>query len=112
MARAASIATRLPRVVLALGLVSGATALHYLGGQVFGVALVVWLGCAVGIGFLLRRWWALGLAAIPWPVGVGLGLVTGRYVFLGDFWQFVALISVLVGLGGIAFGLLLYRGSG
>jgi hypothetical protein len=65
MAHTAPTATRLPRVVLALGLVSAATALHYIGGQVFGVALVVWLVCAVGIGFLLRRWWALGLAAIP-----------------------------------------------
>ncbi len=100
MAHTASTATRLPRVVLALGLVSGVTALHYLGGQVFGVALVVGLGCA-----------ALALAAVPWPVGVGPGLDTGRYAFLGDFWQVVALISVLVGLGGIGFGLFLYRGS-
>lgn len=110
MAHAASVTTRLPRVVIALGLVSGATALHYIGGRVFGMALAVWLVCAVGIGFVLRRWWALALAAIPWPVGVGVGLATGRYAFLGEFWQLAALISMLVGLGGIGLGLLLYRG--
>ncbi|HEU4793568.1 MAG TPA: hypothetical protein VFS96_07910, partial [Nitrolancea sp.] len=45
------------------------------------------------------------LAIVPWLLGVGGGLVTGRYVYLGEFWQFIFLLSVGTGLIGISLGL-------
>jgi hypothetical protein len=95
---------RASRLVAVAVFVLSATILHYSGGPFFGVSLILWFLLALGIGLMLPRWWSFSLAAIPWPVGVGLGLVTGRYTFLGDFWQVVALTSVLVGLGGITIG--------
>ena len=51
--------------------------------------------------------WALLLAAISYPLGIGLGLLTGRYAYLGEFWEAIALVTVAVGLLGIAIGILL-----
>ena len=67
--------------------------------------LGVWFLLALGIGLLLARWQALLLAAIPWPLGIGVGLITGRYAFLGEGWQLPAFISLATGLLGIAAGL-------
>jgi hypothetical protein len=87
----------------ALLLVLAATMLHSIGGPLQG-GLVLWFAMALGIGLVLGRWWALLLAAIPWPLGVGVGLGTGRYAFLGEAWQGVAAVSMLTGLAGIALG--------
>ena len=87
-----------------------ATVLHALGEPLVGVALVLWLVLALGIGFALPRWWTFLLAAIPWPIGVGLALAIGRYAFLGDFWPLAALLSVLTGVCGIGYGWLVRRG--
>lgn len=87
--------------------VLGAAALHYIGDPVsFGTGL--WFLLAVGIGFALGRWWALLLAPIPWLLGVGGGLITGRYAYLGEFWQFIFLLSVGTGLIGISLGLAIH----
>jgi hypothetical protein len=59
---------------------------------------------ALGIGFALPHPWALPLAAAQWPAGIWLGLRTGRYAFLGEFWQLVWFTSSAVGLVGIALG--------
>ncbi len=81
-----------------------AAALHYIGDPVpYGIGL--WFLLAVGIGFLLGRWWALLFAPVPWLLGVGGGLVTGRYAYLGESWQFIFLLSAGTGLIGISLGL-------
>ena len=95
-------------LAIALVLLLGAAAAHYVGG-LFWVDVVLWFELAFAIGLVLARWWALLLAAVPWPVGVGLGLATGRILFLGESWQFAALISVEVGLIGIALGIVVRR---
>lgn len=107
--------TSAPRVVTTPGVVVPASllvasALHYIGGPFFGVSGVLWLLLAAGLGFVLPRWWTLLLAAIPWPAGVGFGLITGRYPFLGDLWQLGPLFSVLIGLIGIGYGWIARRG--
>ena len=87
--------------------VLGAAALHYIGGPVsLGVGL--WFLLAIGIGFVLGHWWALLLAIVPWLLGVGGGLVTGRYAYLGEFWQFIFLLSVGTGFIGISLGLAIH----
>ena len=96
------------RLTTALVLLLGAVTAHYTGGS-FWVGVVLWFALASAIGLVLGRWWALLLAAVPWPVGVGLGLATGRYLFLGEAWQFTALISVEAGLIGIALGVVVRR---
>ncbi len=96
------------RLAIALVLLLGAAAAHYIGGS-FWVGVALWFELAFAIGLVLARRWALLLAAVPWPVGVGLGLATGRYLFLGEAWQFAALISVGVGLIGIALGIVVRR---
>lgn len=90
-------------IIVAL-FILGAAALHYIGGLVsFGIGL--WFLLAVGIGFVLGRWWALLLAIVPWLLGVGGGLITGRYAYLGESWQFIFLLSTGTGLIGISLGL-------
>lgn len=97
-----------PRVLIALGLVLIAAGQIYIGTSVWP-SMAVWFALAVGIGLVLARWWALLLAAIPYPVGIGAGLITGRYAFLGEAWEAIALTTVVVGLAGIAIGILLAR---
>ena len=96
------------RVLAALGLVIIASAGHYLGPSIM-LGMGLWLLRAIGVGLLLTRWWALVLAAIPWPLGVGAGLITGRYAFLGEFWQIPAAFSMMLGVIGITTGMLLDR---
>lgn len=64
----------------------------------------VWVLWGVLIGYLLRRWWAVLLGFVPWPLGLGVGLWTGRYPFLGDAWQVVGVVSILLPLIGILVG--------
>lgn len=103
--------TRMMRVVqfsAASVLVLAAVTEHYIGRSSWGMAF--WFALACGIGLILARWWAFLLAAIPWPVGVGLSLATKPYAFLGEAWQFAAFISILVGLIGVALGVAVRRG--
>lgn len=87
-----------------------AAALHYVGGPVpYGIGL--WFLLAVGIGFLLGNWWVLAFAPVPWLLGVGGGLVTGRYAYLGEFWQFIFLLSAGTGLIGISLGLSIHAAT-
>ena len=86
-----------------LGLLGAGVAVHYLGGP-FAAGMLIWFLLAAGIGALLARPWGLLLMAVPWPLGVDLGLLTGQYAFLGDGWQGVAVLSVLVGVGGAILG--------
>lgn len=97
------------RFAAALTVLGGAIVLHAGAGPPFRGALVAWCCSAVALGGILRHWWALGLAAVPWPVGLGIGLLSGRYAFLGENWQLSAAISALVGAGGIALGVILGR---
>ncbi len=97
------------RSTSALVLALGAVVLHTGQGPAFGVALLLWFCAALGIGLVLPRWWALLLAALPWPIGVGIALATGRYAFLGEGWQLAALLSVVTGLSGIALGVVIGR---
>ncbi len=69
--------------------------------------MLIWFLLAAGIGALVRSPWGILLMAVPWPLGVGLGLLTGQYAFLGDGWQGVAVLSVLVGVGGAILGAVL-----
>ena len=46
---------------------------------------------------LVASWWALILAAMPYPIGIGAGLITGRYAFLGEGWLLVALVTAVIG---------------
>lgn len=85
-------------------LLLGDVALHAGVVRGFGTGIALWFFVAVGLGFVVGRWWSLILAALPWPLGIGVGLASGRYVFLGDAWQVVALLSLLVGLGGTTLG--------
>ncbi len=96
------------RLVTVLVLLLGAASAHYIGAS-FWIGVTLWFELAFVIGLVLARWWALLLAAVPWPVGVGLGLATRRYLFLGESWHFVALVSVGVGLIGIALGVVVRR---
>lgn len=91
------------RIVSALVPLLGATLLHYIG-EPFYLTLILWFLLAISLGFLLPHWRAILLAVIPWPFGVGLGLVTGRYLFLGEAWQGMAMVSFLVGTAGVAVG--------
>lgn len=94
-----------PRVLIALGLVLIPAGQIYSGASIWPT-LAVWFGVAVGIGLVLSRWWALLLAAIPYPLGVGAGLITGRYLFLGEAWKAIGITTIVVGLVGIATGVL------
>lgn len=93
-------------IIVAL-FVLGAAALHYIGGPV-SLGISLWFLVAVGIGFVLGHWWALLLAIVPWLLGVGGGLVTGRYAYLDEFWQFIFLLSLGTGLIGISLGLAIH----
>lgn len=91
-----------------MGLALIAAAQIYIGSPVWpGVA--AWFVLAVGIGLALVRWWALLFALIPYPAGIGAGLITGRYAYLGEAWEAIALTTVAIGLAGIAIGILLAR---
>lgn len=90
-------------IILAL-FVLGAAALPYIGGPE-PLIPVLWFLLAVGIGLVLGRWWALLLALILWPLGVGTGLITGRYAYLGEYWQVFFLLSVGISVVGIGVGL-------
>ena len=94
------------RLLITLALVLIASAQIYIGALVWPGA-AVWFVIAAGIGLSLARLWAPLLAAIPYPLGIGLGLLTGRYAYLGEFWEAIALVTVAVGLLGIAIGILL-----
>ncbi len=98
-----------PRLAVVLCFLLVAVWSHYMGGPLFGAGLLLCFLLAVGIGLAWPAPWSLPLAALPWPVGVGAGLITGRYLFLGEFWQLVWLISALTGLLGIAVGIALGR---
>lgn len=94
----------MPQLLIAIGLVGAAVILHY-GWEPFWPAMVLWFGFALVIGLLLGRWWAILLAAVPWPVGVGIGLATGRYLYLAEAWWAVMLLSMAIGAVGIALGI-------
>lgn len=86
-----------------LGLLGAGVAVHYLGGP-FATGMLIWFLLAAGIGALVRSPWGILLMAVPWPLGVGLGLLTGQYAFLGDGWQGVAGLSALLGVAGAILG--------
>lgn len=92
------------RRAAALGLLGVGVTIHYLGGS-FPVGMLIWFVVAVGIGTLVARPWGLLLTAVPWPLGVGIELLTGRYAFLGEAWQVAAGWSVLAGVCGATLGL-------
>lgn len=71
--------------------------------------LVLSFGLAVAIGVVLRTWWAMVFAAIPWPLGLGIGLATGRILFLGEAWQSAAITVSGVGALGVASGVIFAR---
>lgn len=97
------------RLVAGFGLLAVATGLHSSGQPSFGAGLLLWFVLAVGMGWMLPRWWVVLTAPLPWLVGVGMGLLTDRYAFLADAWQAVWLVSTLVGVAGMALGLGLRR---
>jgi len=72
-------------------------------------SLAVCFVIVLATGLLLRAWWALLLACVPWPPQIALGLATGRYLFLGEGWEAAAASSVLCGLFGTALGVILAR---
>ncbi len=97
------------RWLFALALLAGAVGLHAGMGPSYVTALSIWFFAALGIGLALRRRWALPLAALPWPLGIGLDLATERHASLGEAWQVAALTSLLIGLGGVALGVAAVR---
>ncbi|HEU5423451.1 MAG TPA: hypothetical protein VFU72_07935, partial [Nitrolancea sp.] len=56
-----------------------AAGLHYAGNP-FTLSVALWFLLAVAIGVILPRWWIVCLTPLPWLLGIGLGLVTGRYL--------------------------------
>lgn len=91
-------------------LLVAAILLHSGLGPGLMASLGLWFLAALAIGALARRWETLALALLPWPLGIGLGLATGRFLFLGDAWQVTAALSACAGLAGIALGVALARG--
>jgi hypothetical protein len=97
--------------MLAGALTLAAAGLMYIGIP-FGLGLVVWFFLALAMGLAVGRWWALVLAAIPWPLGAGGGLLTGRYAYLGDGWEAIVALIIGIGLMGITTGVLLAPHAG
>jgi hypothetical protein len=96
---------------LGVALLFAAVLLHSGLGPGFGASLGLWFLAALAIGVLAPRWEALALAVLPWPLGIGLGLATERFIFLSAAWQAAATLSALVGFAGIALGVALARRS-
>lgn len=97
------------RVVVGLGLVLVATLELYLTPGPSFLTSAIWFICAIAIGMVLGSWWSLLLAFIPWPLQMAAGLVSGRYAYFGEAWEFVALGTAVCGLVGIAIGIILSR---
>lgn len=91
-------------LVVALGCLLVAIWLHYVGRSSFAREFWLLLGLAGVAGLAVARWWALVFAPLPWLAGVGYGLYTGRYLFLGEAWQVIWFASAAVCLLGIALG--------
>lgn len=60
----------------------------------------------VGVGVVLGRWWALLLALLPWPLGIGIGLLIGRYRYVAEGGETVWLGTAVAGAVLIALGVL------
>ena len=98
------------RVAAAVGLVLLGTVVlsSPLGGSLVP-NLAAWFAIAVVVGLVLPRWWTPFLAAIPWPLLAGIGLLSGRIVFLGEAWGEIALLVFAAGAAGATLGALLAR---
>lgn len=93
---------------LAAGFVAAGATLHWADWD-YGLSLTLYFLLAITLGFLTARPWALPLALLPWPLGMGAGLATGRYADLAEAWQWPLLTNALLGACGIAFGLTVRR---
>ena len=91
-------------VIVALILTVLATAAVFGITDPWGLGLGALFLLSVGIGLVLPRAWALALAIIPWPVAIGLRLLTGLTAFLGDAWWLAWILTAAVGMIGIALG--------
>ena len=92
------------RTVIAIGCIAAATVIHFLGTIAFVVGVVIWLLLAMGAGFMRPSGWLLLAAPVPWLVGVGIGVLTGRHESFGEYWLLPFLLSTIAGAIGITFG--------
>ena len=106
------------RLLLAGGCVLAATRLFVKPLPIVGgTVLWAWLGLACVIGLVLARpWalvlarpWALALAPVPGPLALEYNLHTGSVIFVGDEVPLGLTIVALIGVVGIALGLVADR---
>jgi hypothetical protein len=98
------------RTAIAAGCILGGVAIHYSGSIVFTLGVLIWLLLAMGAGYMRPTAWLLLAAPLPWLIGVGAGVLTGRHDALGDVWLLPFLLSTVAGLIGIVFGVAARRG--
>jgi hypothetical protein len=92
------------RTAIAASCIIGATAMHFFGNIVFTLGVVIWLLLAMGAGFMRPTGWLLLAAPVPWLMGVGLGVLTGRQDSFGEVWLLPFFLSTAAGLIGVTFG--------
>ncbi len=98
------------RLLLAGGCVLAATRLFVKPLPIVGgTVLWAWLGLACVIGLVLARPWALALAPVPGPLALEYNLHTGSVIFVGDEVPLGLTIVALIGVVGIALGLVADR---
>jgi hypothetical protein len=89
---------------IAFGCVAGGIWLHYGGNIDFAAGMILWLLLAAGAGYMRPFGWTVAIAPIPWLLGVGGGVLTGRYDGFGDVWFVAFLVSTLAGVIGVIMG--------
>lgn len=99
------------RTAVTAGCIIGATIIHFTGTIVFTVGVVIWLLLAMGAGYMRPTGWLLLAAPVPWIVGVGLGMLTGRHESLGEVWLLPFLLSTAAGVIGVIFGVAARKGN-
>lgn len=72
----------------------------------------VWFLLAVALGVLVGRWQTLVFGFIPWPLAIGVGLITGRFAFLGEGGLLLEILVIGIGLLGILIGFATSRAGG
>jgi hypothetical protein len=92
------------RSAIAAGCVVGGIWIHYSGNIDFAPGTILWLLLAAGAGYMRPLGWMVVVAPIPWIVGVGGGVLTGRYDDFGEVWYVAFLFSTIAGLIGVIIG--------
>ena len=78
--------------------------LHYAGSVDFGLGLFLWLGLAAGMGYFIAQPWVVVFAPLPWILGIGAGVLSGRYDDFGEGWFVSFILSTIAGIIGMILG--------